>query len=40
MGEGRRMDAQESGHEMTRGEKLDMMKRDQAKEEEESLGKG
>lgn len=35
MGEGSRMDAEESGHEMTRGEKLDMMKRAQSEEEEE-----
>lgn len=34
------MDEEESGHEMTQGEKLDMMKRVQAEEEEEGLSEG
>lgn len=39
MGEGR-MDAEESEHEITRGEKLDVMKREQSEEEEEDWGEG
>lgn len=40
MGEGRRMDAEESGHEMTRGEKLDMMKRAYSEKEEDEWSEG
>lgn len=40
MGEGSRMDEEESGHGMTQGGKLDMMKRVQGEEEQEGWSEG